>query len=57
MAGNDSRIEIRLPGPLKDWAVAYAKGHNTTVSALVVRFLTRLNVEADKRKVVDADQV
>ncbi len=46
MAGN-SRTEIRLPEPLKEWAAAYARRNNTTLSALVIRFLTRLKQSDD----------
>jgi hypothetical protein len=55
VAGNDSRIELRVPGPLKDWVIDYARRHNTTVSALVIRFLTRLMEE--QRKNEDAEQI
>lgn len=56
MAGNDARAHVRLPETLKEWSVAYAKEHNTTVSALVVRFLTRLQQEDAKRR-ADVEQV
>lgn len=56
MAGNDSRLELRIPAPLKDWIVEYAKKRNTTVSAIVVRFFTRLEEEETKRN-NDAEQI
>jgi len=56
MAGKDARAHIRLPDSLKEWAVGYAKEHNTTVSALVTRFLTRLQQEDAKRR-SDAEQI
>lgn len=57
MAGSD-RVGVRLPRELKDWAQGYARRNNTTVSALVVRFLTRLKQsEEQSDKQVDAEQV
>jgi len=54
--GNDSRIELRIQAPLKDWIVQYAKERNTTVSAIVVRFLIRL-MEEESKKTKDAEQI
>jgi hypothetical protein len=54
--GNDSRVELRIPAPLKDWVSAYARRHNTTVSAIVIRFFTRL-MEEEAKKNSDAEQV
>lgn len=56
MPDRDARLELRIPWPLKDWVMAYAKKQNTTVSALVVRFLTRLQQEESKAS-TDAEQV
>jgi Holliday junction resolvasome RuvABC endonuclease subunit len=56
MASRDARVSIRVPDTLKQWAVGYAKEHNTTVTALVTRFLTRLHQEDAKRQ-ADAEQV
>lgn len=56
MADRDARLELRIPWPLKEWAMGYAKRHNTTISALVVRFFTRLQQEESKKS-TDAEQV
>ena len=56
IVGNDSRIELRVQAPLKDWIVQYAKERNTTVSAIVVRFLIRL-MEEESKKSKDAEQI
>lgn len=57
MAGRDERVGLRIPTELKEWAQDYAKRENTTVSALVVRFFTRLRQNEEKKKQIDAEQV
>ena len=54
----DGRLQLRLPLSLKKKAQAYAARHHTDISALVIRFLTRLLEEEEKKKnPVDAEQV
>ena len=57
MAANDSRLELRIPTELKDWVAQYARGRNTTVSALIIRFITRLMEEEEKKRTKDAEQI
>lgn len=54
MSGNDARQEIRLPADLKRWANDFVVENNTTFSALVVRFLTKLK-QAEDAKHGDSD--
>lgn len=54
MTVEHARIELRIPAQLKDWVVLYAKERNTSVSALVIRFLTQLHLKENKQ---DAEQV
>ncbi len=57
MPTNDSRLELRIPTQLKDWVAEYARARHTTVSALIVRFITRLMEEEKKKKSEDAEQI
>jgi hypothetical protein len=54
---NDSRLELRIPTQLKDWVAEYARARHTTVSALIVRFITRLMEEEKKKKSEDVEQI
>lgn len=56
MSARSSRIELRIPETLKDWVAEYARARNTTVSGIVIRFLTRLKEEESKKN-TDAEQV
>jgi len=53
----DGRLQIRLPDGLKQAVQAYAERNHTSISALVIRFFTRLLDEEEKNKSVDAEQV
>jgi hypothetical protein len=55
---SDDRLHIRLPGDLKQRILEFAQRKNTTVTELIVRFLTRLlEEEAKKENPVDAEQI
>ena len=54
----DGRLQLRLPLSLKKRAQDYAVRHHTDISALVIRFLTKLLEEEERQKnPVDAEQV
>lgn len=41
-----SRLNVRIPSDLLEWAKKYAKKKNTTVTQLLVDFLTKEREEA-----------
>lgn len=46
MGAKDDHVKFRLPAELKHWARRYTNRNNTTISALLVQFLTRLQRES-----------
>lgn len=54
----DARLQIRLPQNLKKRLQEYVDRHHTDLSSLVVRLLTRLLEEDERRKnPPDAEQI
>jgi hypothetical protein len=54
----ESRVHIRLPAGVKEWAKVYAQERGITLSALVVRLIQELKEQDDVTKLpADAEQI
>lgn len=46
----DDRINIRVPKELADWLKAFAKAHNTTISAILVDYIEYIRENYDYKR-------
>jgi hypothetical protein len=46
----DDRLNMRIPSELADWIKAFAKAHNTTVSAILLDYLEYIRENYDYRR-------
>lgn len=54
----DSRVHLRIPEDMKDWAMGYAKARNLTLSSLILQLLVQLqDSERAAQQPQEAEQV